>query len=279
MLDGLLRIRESLNIEIPEQIWVLITQMTNALKPFFDLNTKMQAIHFTVGDLIRDICACVGVLKTLSDPVALSLLKAIRQRQKLISENLNIAAAIYMDPRLTNKLRSYLTPEAKIAVINFLVATHDRIQISKRRTEHEKQPPLTDKMRREVAPGSGTQYVLTTRAWFETCEFPSEVAPLQKTETVPEKLSIKSRLEALQKVPMPIADIDALRHWGFMVTSDPEMAELAAVVLSVPASRVSLERAFNALPQIMTTFGSSMNTDTENLENVLFVKLNMENIQ
>lgn len=107
MLDGLLRIRESSNSKIPEQIWVLITQMTNALKPFFDLNTKMQAIHYTVGDLIRDICDCVGVLKTLSDPVALSLLKAIRQRQKLISENLHIAAAIYMDPRLTNKLRSY----------------------------------------------------------------------------------------------------------------------------------------------------------------------------
>lgn len=56
------------------------------------------------------------------------------------------------------------------------------------------------------------------------------------------------------------------------MTTDKELAESALVVLSVPASQVSVERAFSLFPLILTKMRTK--TGDEMLEELLFVRLN-----
>lgn len=68
------------------------------------------------------------------------------------------------------------------------------------------------------------------------------------------------------------ADADVLVYWHDQRLVEPELFALSQVVLAVPATQVSVERAFSALGYVLSD--RRLNISEENLANVLFVKLN-----
>ena len=67
---------------------------------------------------------------------------------------------------------------------------------------------------------------------------------------------------------------DVWQHWVNRRTTHPELYAVATMVMSVPPTQASVERAFSALALVLSPHRSTMGEDT--LENILLVKLNEE---
>lgn len=70
---------------------------------------------------------------------------------------------------------------------------------------------------------------------------------------------------------MPL-NVNAMQQWQENSLVNPELYKLACVLLAVPTSQVSVERAFSALACVLTNRRTRIGK--ENLENILLVKLN-----
>lgn len=83
---------------------------------------------------------------------------------------------------------------------------------------------------------------------------------------------LRQKLERLAyEARMPF-HAEILTYWKDTQKNEPALAKLAEVVLSVPCSQTSVERAFSALSLILTKHRSRLNSD--NIDNLLFIRLN-----
>lgn len=80
-----------------------------------------------MGDLLRDILKCEDTLEKMSGEIAAKLLSALQDRKQILMQNDHYLAAIYMDPRFNNMVKSQLTPEKNRAV-SFLMKTNKRMK-------------------------------------------------------------------------------------------------------------------------------------------------------
>lgn len=84
--------------------------------------------------------------------------------------------------------------------------------------------------------------------------------------------SIREYLEQLQfedKLPF---HLDVLQFWKNKSYKCETLAKIAEIALAVPATQVSVERAFSALPIVLTKHRRNLSSD--NLEHILLLKLN-----
>lgn len=84
--------------------------------------------------------------------------------------------------------------------------------------------------------------------------------------------NIRQKLDALtygQKLPFATNILD---YWKNLSTKEKDLFKLAEVILAVPSSQVSVERAFSALSTIVTKQRTRLSSATIN--NLLIVKLN-----
>lgn len=86
--------------------------------------------------------------------------------------------------------------------------------------------------------------------------------------------SIDRKIESLCHGDRLNADTSTLQYWESKKLEDGELYLLSQTVLGVPATQVSVERAFSALALVLTKQRTSLTE--ENLNNILVVKLNAD---
>lgn len=90
--------------------------------------------------------------------------------------------------------------------------------------------------------------------------------------------SIRQKLTQLANGKMASLETNVLQYWRNNNNND--MKKLAQIALAVPATQVSVERAFSALSLILTKLRSKLSNKTIN--NILITKLNysvLDNIE
>lgn len=97
------------------------------------------------------------------------------------------------------------------------------------------------------------------------------------TASTSQVLGIESKLRQLLILERQHSSSDILNFYKTIKYTEPALYRLAEVVLCVPATQVSVERAFSSLPLILSKNRQCMSVET--LSNVLFVWLNHELIQ
>lgn len=177
-------------------------------------------------------------------------------------DNLALQAALYMDPRFNNINCALLSDVQKKRIIGYLEVLHIRLQKLKMdQTETGNQDDIDSELQ---IPSVNAVRLARWKKMLPTVS-------VNRPRNNPTK-SMIYRLHQLQLQDEPADGVDVLEHWRGLQSSDPEMAELANVVLSIPASQVSVERAFSSLPLILTKKRTRLGD--QNLERLLFVKLN-----
>lgn len=68
-------------------------------------------------------------------------------------------------------------------------------------------------------------------------------------------------------------DIDLINYWHERKYTYPFLKKLAYIVHAVPATQVSVERAFSALRLILTD--QRCNLSDEKMQKIMFIKLNI----
>lgn len=87
-------------------------------------------------------------------------------------------------------------------------------------------------------------------------------------------ISINCKIDNLGCCNRISMDNSVIDYWESKKIEHIEMYKLAQVVLAVPASQVSVERAFNALGLVLTN--RRTNLSAENINNILICKLNVD---
>lgn len=85
------------------------------------------------------------------------------------------------------------------------------------------------------------------------------------------RLGFRERLLLLEDRQPVSQGTDILNYWK-KLTGDEELSAVAAVVLAIPVTQVSIERSFSQLPLILSDHRTQMDSDT--LRKMVIVKLN-----
>lgn len=88
------------------------------------------------------------------------------------------------------------------------------------------------------------------------------------------KSNFHKQLKALEAESREKHDFDVWQHWVDRQHSHPELYAVAMVVFATPSSQVSVERAFSALPLVLTHLRTRLSEEI--LTNILMIKLNSE---
>lgn len=94
---------------------------------------------------------------------------------------------------------------------------------------------------------------------------------LKSTPKVCPEGSLRERIINLQNRPGKQSGFNVLNYWS--IEPDADLMKLAAVVLAVPVTQVTVERAFSALPLVLTDKRGNIND--RNLNELLTIKQNM----
>lgn len=268
MVNGMVKVRPSFEGTMTVAMWELTTELAKGLYPLYDLTTRLQGVQYIVGDLYRDLVICQTQLAGMEGSVASLLLEKLRIRKNMLldPDNLPVQAALFMDPRFHNNKSTIFTAEQKKRIIGYLLVLKKRIDNLKGRDVHE---PDQDVQIQDVP-----NRKLTRDEMFKI-GLSGEKQPSLSQPIAPKTLA--QRLIELEMVDEPHPSLNVQSYWRGKLASDEELAELVNVVLALPASQVSVERAFSSLPLIFTTKRSQLGDD--NLETQLFVTLNRSLIE
>lgn len=261
MVNGMIKVRPDFQGAMSETMWSWTTDLAEGLRPVSDLTNVLQGVQYIVGDLYRDLLVCQEELSDMQGNQIACLLKEKldnRMEMFLDPDNLPIQAALFMDPRYNNKTNPLFSAAQKKKIIGYLEVVKKRIDNLKGRDVAAAPEPAPQVGQRK----SKLELFQRGLAKARISTGGQEIRPKTLLE----------RLEDLENQDEPVGLINVQDHWRAKQASDPEMAELANVILAVPASQVSVERAFSALPMIFTTKRSKLGD--ANLEAQLFVTLN-----
>lgn len=81
-----------------------------------------------------------------------------------------------------------------------------------------------------------------------------------------------SRLIKLKERDMEMPDCNVIKYFQKVQKTDAEMASVAAVILGLPVTQVSVERAFSYLPLVITPRRDSLKSST--VDDIIVIKLN-----
>jgi hypothetical protein len=118
---------------------------------------------------------------------------------------------------------------------------------------------------------SSIQSTSTDYSWEQ---FENEIFDSESTREVADPVSIRTRLEDLSLRDRVASNTNIIDYWNFSKLLDPEVGQLAEIALAVPATQVSVERAFSGLALVLSPNRTSLSA--ANMENILLSKLNKE---
>ncbi|XP_062551259.1 uncharacterized protein LOC134216373 [Armigeres subalbatus] len=238
------------------ETWQFIQNYVKAYKPLYICTKNMQERHVSLPDFyLQWLLAIMEVSKLKDNPLSTALKDALTSRLEKLRQSRAFKMALYLDPRLNYMGSKLFHPEEKEHIQGYIVETYNRI-ISFRESA---------KLRLDTS--SSTQeddFDSFLIDMFGICD-----APVSGETSGSRFLQ---QLKALEVEPRQNHGYDVWKHWVNRRDTHPELYAVASVVLAVPSNQISVERAFSALPVVMTDRRAGLGE--ENLRNILLVKLN-----
>lgn len=265
MIQGMLQTKSHLGHLMEDDVWEFAENMMTSLGPIQKLTTKLQTEQYCFGDLMFDLMVCEGRLLSLTGPFVESLKRALKKRKEVLLDprNLPLQTALFLDPRFNFNRCAMISADQKQVIIDYLENLYERIQVLKQRSSGQSSQDEKDAVDDDSM----------NRAEFELVykQFPEDIETEQIDE--PEQ-DIRWRLSQFgaQGFPKPYHNVQ--EYWKKKKHTEPELAELASVALSVPASQASVERAFSAISSILNYQGTGLNN--AELEKLIFFRLNLQ---
>jgi hypothetical protein len=245
------------SIKITEDLWSYLDQFVSSFKPISEATDLLQKQEIVIGDFLRIWLKCEFDLEDIDSEMSNQLFQAMLIRKKILFESSAFSAAIFLDPRFHNANFQEFTEDMKIRAENHLVQTWERMIL----LNPELQPKSNPNM---CQTNNGTWSKLKERmnARYGTTSIQSVQG--QK---------IKDKILSLRNMPELDIEANLLDYWESK-KHEKELYALSRVVLAVPATQVSVERAFSALALVLTKHRSRLNKEI--LNDILVLKNNSD---
>lgn len=255
--------------------WSEVENIVQILQWPYKLTQKLQAENLTLPDVYGHWTAMELKLRKETHLLARILLEHLVPRRKAVLDNSAMVAAVYLDPRY-NRL---LDMDKRNEAATFLIHLSTRIAAKKNQNvgdviEVNEQDSANENehhdFQRYVSSIQGVDEDLL--ALVQLNDERMSTRPESTKQTFESQLEIFFKEETFAKVQNAKG---ILEYWtGAARFEYDALYEVALLLLSVPATQVSVERAFSTLRFILNDYRSSLRDDS--LENILFVKLNFD---
>ncbi|XP_062553751.1 zinc finger BED domain-containing protein 4-like [Armigeres subalbatus] len=237
--------------------WDFVQNYVEAFKPLYICTKNMQTKHVSLADFYLQWLNVIKEMRKIpQNPFSTELDEALINRLRNLRRSRAFQMALYLDPRFNYKGSTIFKPDEKELIQGYIIDTCNRI----RAYQESKSAALET----STLTNEDDLDVFITEMYGE-CDAPPD-------ETNGSRFL--HQLKALDVEPRQTHGYDVWQHWVNRRDTHPELYSVAKVVLAVPSNQVSVERAFSALPLVLTDRRSGLGEDT--LENILLVKLNGE---
>ncbi|CAI6352385.1 unnamed protein product [Macrosiphum euphorbiae] len=250
--------------------WDSIQSVVNALHPVKTATLALQKQNLTIGDFYAIWLKSTHGLNANGSILAKKIKSLMDKRmQENYLSNSTFLAAIFVDPRY----QCLLTPEQQQIAITRLVETWETLLLLKNRDSPiDEFPEITANDKSTIE--STIESSQDSTDPFE--EFLSSQASLTSNSSASSLTvtseSILNILNGFKNVERISYTADILQYWKTRQITDPELYQLASVVLAVPATQVSVERSFSGLKFVVSDLRTSL--DPELLEAIMLVRSN-----
>ncbi|GBP01583.1 hypothetical protein EVAR_68583_1 [Eumeta japonica] len=248
--------------------WDFIIDFVAAFQPLAKCTVQLQTEQYILGDFYRDWLNCEIELEDIGEQnkFAGDLLSAMKTRKVRLLENDAVIAALYLDPRFNYQNSTFLSEVDKSKAMAHLIKTYELIKKLKGTDEY------IQNEHRSISANSPSLETPSTSSFYSKLE---ERISLLDNSSPQQTISIKQKLTDLGNKKRVPFETDVLKYWK-NINFDEDISSIVKVVLAVPATQVSVERAFSALSLILTKWRSKLSSSTIN--NLLLTKLNYKEI-
>lgn len=293
-----LNVSEQIDNDLSEEAWREVDSILGDLRPVRLATTQLQREDITLGEFYAVWSGVVMALEARKEASSLvrSLLRAMEERAKAVPYKdrskgdrqaplfhyPSFSAAVFLDPRFMSLLTAEQVQEAK----NYLVSLWDRMQALQGPTSLEPETDsgvesdedllfddedegaalfrgLLDKKNKERLAATGAA---------------QSSAGTGSGSKASRRAALRALLDEHDRSTAPLAATeDVFVYWEKKKLICPELHALAMVVLTIPASQVSVERLFSALRFVLRPqrFGLS----GRHVDDVMFLNANKDVVQ
>ncbi|XP_055525752.1 uncharacterized protein LOC129718738 [Wyeomyia smithii] len=240
--------------------WTFIEKFVEAFDPFHSVTHTLQEEIMTMGDFYLLWLECLLRIEELANNyIAKALIAALNSKQEHLFESRFFLAALYFDPRINYGGSELLSEEHKCIAIDQILKLWEKIR-------------HTESIEVSAHAENGSSNSCSTN--FRLVE-----AMLRKKHSLKDlgRSAVEKKLKELALQPRISAESNVLVHWEQRRNSEPELYKLAQIVLSVPCTQNTAERAFSALGFVLSNRRLKLSKMT--LSDMVFVKLNHDLFQ
>lgn len=235
------------DVVLDESGWASLDKCVATLQPFKKYSLKLQNETCTLSDFFGFWTSLKINLLTKTDDFSRQLLKQMNERNDMLMNNPALIAAVYLDPRYQRALK-----EKKELAIEVLLNFHSRLKMLSRQTN-------------VVEPGVDSNDMdAALQQYLDSCG-----GDAQSRQSCRDMKAIIRSFDNLVVVPV---NTSVLEFWKEMKLQMPELYELAQVVMAIPPTQTTVERAFSALKLLLTALRT--NLGDELLQDILLVRFN-----
>lgn len=241
--------------------WANAADIVHALAPAEEATKRLQNEQLVMGDFLGVWLKCRMEAAKAGTPLATALASSMDKRQRTLLENDIFCAAVFLDPRY----RVLLNNAEKESAKQHLCKVWNTI------TRLDKDSPGASGERPDTAQpdpsDSDGGHVDDLEALLSEQE---ESAAAGSTSSTNETEKLKHILELFSCEPRIKKEVNILKYWDGEKLKRPQLFQLARVALAVPATQVSVERAFSGLKYILSPQRGRLSPNT--LDDIMFLR-------
>lgn len=246
--------------------WTVFTDILAVLKLPYDLTIGIQNTAYTLSDFFGGWIEMVRKLEKMQDQqddeFATSLLEHAKARQHALLNNSSMLAAVYLDPRYSFLLSSSDVTTAKIV----LEKLRDRLRRVESQVSELPQPNTPEDSFEEDCVAKGLERTF----YGENVDQTDSVAYDMQTD-------MTIWFANYEKIVRIHRKNSILEFWESQSSNHKGLYELARIILAIPPSQTTVERAFSLLGYIYNCRRTRLLP--QNLENIMMIILNRDLVE
>lgn len=248
-----------------EDFWGQISDIRDVLRYITIAMKNFESANLNLSDVYKHVMTLKLELEQYPFVnLAAKIVDIVEDRFAVLLKATPTLACMYLDPRF----QCALNEDEKIKAKSYLVKLHERMEIKRLAKLGSDQQTDEHSNESDNAKAAGESENLLEKMLQSKCDRAKSLHQ-KRIDHLLNEFDFQS-----ERTP---TGIDIIDFWATNIASRPELANLAAVVFSIPPAEVMCERDFSTLNFVFNKLRNKLND--ESLQCIMFIKSNEDIFQ
>lgn len=265
------------NCQLSDSEWQALEAILDILKFFESLTTKLQSVQYTMSDFYAAWVELKCEMESMSGiELVDNILVEMLFREEEFLKNDVVYSCVYLDPRY----QVLLSAGTRINVFFFIFSPSSTL-FAEQKQKAQRHLVAVWKRKRTIATrnlnanlnGLATGDIEIDRP-LSKIEMLLRQREIENGECDPTDDDIRHELQKFGTIKRTSLQESAIDFWAKNKKTMKDLYEISTIINAVPATQVTVERAFSHLAFILSALRTRLHSDT--LENIILIRLNKE---